>query len=324
MKLNKLLMASRICEVRKSLFCATLPFLLSTTGAYAQIGGPPSNTNLSGAPSAIGAPGIIPSIGSPGMSAPVEIVTGDPAARIIGTLGCGKTLGAIGGTLGLAAMINDGIAEASCTTAITQCQSGSGWGRDDAMGKIIAALTADIAACPGRAGGARVLIGDAQMIKGQANGFSNNALGWAGAHGTYQIPYFGSVLVLVDSTAQANYDRVRSLCDSISSFNSGLKSLIKQPCGIPTSSAPRPPQSITATLPVMTQDQINNAPGGVHPSESYRIPDRVATGLPIYEGKPYVPAPGSPLRGTCGGGVDNCQPPFSCKTFPNGSGRCDL
>lgn len=54
MKLNKLLMASRICEVRKSLFCATLPFLLSTTGAYAQMmGGPPSNTNLHGAPSSI-------------------------------------------------------------------------------------------------------------------------------------------------------------------------------------------------------------------------------------------------------------------------------
>ena len=54
MKLNKLLMASRICEVRKSLFCATLPFLLSTTGAYAQMmGGPPPTMNLHGAPSSI-------------------------------------------------------------------------------------------------------------------------------------------------------------------------------------------------------------------------------------------------------------------------------
>ena len=187
------------------------------------------------------------------------------------------------------------------------------------MGKIIAALTADIAACPGRAGGARVLLGNAQTIKVQANGFSNNALGWAGAHGTYQIPYFGSIPALFDSGASANYDRVRSLCDSISGLNSGLKSLIKQPCGIPTSSAPRPPQSITTTLPVMTPDQINNAPGGVHPSESYRIPDWLAGRLPLFEGKPYVPRPGDPLRGTCGGGVSACVSPFLCK-----SGRCDL
>ncbi len=54
MKLNKLLMGIRICKVRKSLFCATLPFLLSTTGAYAQMmGGPPSNMKLHGAPSSI-------------------------------------------------------------------------------------------------------------------------------------------------------------------------------------------------------------------------------------------------------------------------------
>ncbi len=54
MKLNKLLMGIRICKVRKSLFCATLPFLLSTTGAYAQMpSGQPSNTKLNGAPSSI-------------------------------------------------------------------------------------------------------------------------------------------------------------------------------------------------------------------------------------------------------------------------------
>lgn len=315
----------------------SLAFVTASTSAVAQM--PPGNMpstqapgiqrqgQLPAVPVPIGAPGIVPTLGTPGLSAPVDIFTGDPLSWGIGKVipsGCGRAVGAIGSGLGLSAMISDGLAEVSCTTAISKCQSGAGWGQQDAMGKIIRALAADIVACPARAGAARVLIGEANRIKSQANGLSANAIGWAGAHGTYQIPYFGSVPAIFDSRAQANYDRVRGVCDSISSFSSGLKSLNKMPCTLPASFAPPPQASQTADLPTMTADQISSAPGGVGPTESYRIPDSLTTGLPTFEGKPYVPRPGDPLRGTCGGGVYSCVHPFRCKTQSDGSGRCDL
>jgi hypothetical protein len=71
----------------------------------------------------------------------------------------------------------------------------------------------------------------------------------------------------------------------------------------------------------LTLDEMNSSPAGWGIEDSHRIQDRFVTGLPMMDGKPYVPPPGDPLRGTCGGGVSMCVEPFRCN---QAEARCDL
>ena len=86
------------------------------------------------------------------------------------------------------------------------------------------------------------------------------------------------------------------------------------------------PSPTSAPERQLTLDELNNSPNG---ATADQIPAEFASGLPNGpDGRPYMPPPGDPARGTCAmtreGSliVSECRNPFMAK-FVNGSCRCD-